>query len=86
MSWLVTIAIREAIKLARRDQRELSLEAQVDDDGEPNIASPDPAPHELAEWRERLELMRRLPTRQRRFSGCSPLATATRRSPAERRG
>lgn len=67
LSWLVATAIREAIKLARRDQRELSLEAQADEDGELNIASPNPEPDELAEWRERLDSVRRVPARQQRF-------------------
>jgi RNA polymerase sigma factor (sigma-70 family) len=67
MSWLVTTAIREAIKVARRDQRELSLEARVDENGELNVASPAPGPHEQAEWQEQLELVRKLPSRQQRF-------------------
>ncbi|HEY2435550.1 MAG TPA: hypothetical protein VGH93_00090 [Solirubrobacteraceae bacterium] len=60
LSWLVATAIREAIKLVRRDQRELSLEARIEDDGELNVASPLPGPHEQAERRERLELLRDL--------------------------
>lgn len=60
-------AIREAIKPAWRDQRELSLEARADEDGELNIASPLPGPHEKAEWQERLAQVRQLPIRQQRF-------------------
>lgn len=43
LSWLARTAVHEAIKVARRDQRELSLEARADDNGELNIASPNPA-------------------------------------------
>lgn len=67
LSWLAKTAVHEAIKLARRDQRELSLEARADDDGELNIASPMPGPHDQAEWRERLAQVHQLPLRQQRF-------------------
>jgi RNA polymerase sigma factor (sigma-70 family) len=67
LSWLARTAVHEAIKLARRDQRELSLEARTDEDGELNIASPNPGPHEQIEWREHLALVDRLPVRQQWF-------------------
>ena len=76
LSWLARTAVHEAIKIARRDQRELSLEARADEDGELNIASPVPGPHEQAVWRERLAEVSQLPLRQQRFlwrfaAGCS---------------
>jgi len=67
LSWLATTAVREAIKLARRDQRELSLEAKLEETGELNVPATTPGPHEQAEWREQLELLRRLPARQQLF-------------------
>lgn len=67
LSWLAKTAVHEAVKLARRDQRELSLEARADDDGELNIASAMSGPHEQAEWRERLAEVGQLPLRQQRF-------------------
>jgi RNA polymerase sigma factor (sigma-70 family) len=67
MSWLVTTALREAVKLARRDQQEISLEERLDEDDDLAIASPLPGPHEQTECRERLAQVRRLPLRQQRF-------------------
>lgn len=66
-SWLATTAIHEAIRLARRDARELSLEARVDEDGELQVPSPAPGPEEQVEWRERLGEVSRLPIRQQRL-------------------
>jgi len=67
LAWLVTTAVHEALKLTRRDQRELSLDEQVDRHGELNVPANVPGPHERAEWREQLELLRRLPLRQQRL-------------------
>ncbi len=67
LSWLARTAVHEAIRLARRDQRELSLEGQVDEDSDISIASPLPGPHEQLEFRERLAEVRRLPLRQQRL-------------------
>jgi RNA polymerase sigma factor (sigma-70 family) len=67
LAWLATTAVHEALKLTRRDQRELSLDERVDRHGELNVPADAPGPHERAEWREQLELLRRLPTRQQRF-------------------
>lgn len=67
LSWLAKTAVHEAIRLERRDQRELSLEARADEDGELNIASPMPGPREQAEWLERLAEVRQLPLRQQQF-------------------
>jgi len=80
LSWLATTAVSEAIKLAHRDQRELSLEAKLADAGELNVPATTPGPHEQAEWREQLELLRRLPTRQQRFLWLQPPGSATTRS------
>jgi len=66
-SWLITAATHEAVRLARREHRELSLDARVDQDGELNIPSPTAGPYEQVQWRERLAEVRRLPPRQQRF-------------------
>jgi RNA polymerase sigma factor (sigma-70 family) len=66
LSWLAGTAVHEAVKLARRDQRELSLEARADEDGQLNLPDGAPGPHEQVARRERLELVRRLPARQQR--------------------
>jgi RNA polymerase sigma factor (sigma-70 family) len=67
LSWLGKTAVHEAIRLARRDQRELSLDALADEDGEINIPSRTPGPYEQVEWRERLAGVDRLPMRQQRL-------------------
>ncbi len=67
LSWLAKTAVHEAVKLVRRDQRELSLEAD-------ELARPEPAswqavtpgPEERLEQRERLASLAALPERQRR--------------------
>ena len=63
LSWLARTAVREALKLRRREGRCVSLEVALD--GEqvsdvPTVAGPD----ELFERRERLRSIRRLPQRQ----------------------
>lgn len=67
LSWLAQTARHEALKLLRRDQRELSLEVTLDLVGEAGLARYAPSPHELAEQRERIALMSALPERQRRM-------------------
>lgn len=67
LSWLATTAVREAFKLARRDVRELSLDAELERTGELPFASSAPGPPELLELRERLAEVGRLPERQRRL-------------------
>src|SRR3984885_9224795 len=65
MSWLARTAVHEALKLLHRDDRELSL----DDPLEPAaaaIATSCPTVEALAESRERLSEVRRLPERQQR--------------------
>jgi RNA polymerase sigma factor (sigma-70 family) len=66
MSWLARTAVHEALKLLRRDRRELSLDADREDDrAAPGPGSPT-TPYELVEHRERLAVVRRLPERQQR--------------------
>lgn len=66
LSWLAKTAVREAIRLARRDARELSLEARLGETGELNFPDPRPGPFEQVESRERLQLVGKLPLRQQR--------------------
>src|SRR5947209_5662239 len=75
LSWLSRTAIREAVKLLRRDDRELSLEAGAEEADESSdghtwevsaTADPRPLPQEHAEQLERLALVARLPERQQR--------------------
>ena len=67
LAWLATTAIHHAIKLARRDQRELSLEARLENIGQLDVPDSTPGPHDQVELRERLHLVRHLPDRQRRL-------------------
>jgi RNA polymerase sigma factor (sigma-70 family) len=60
LAWLATTAAREALRLLRRDGRELPLDAGFEHDGRPGT------PHELIERRERLRGVERLPERQQR--------------------
>jgi RNA polymerase sigma factor (sigma-70 family) len=59
MSWLARTAVHEALKLLRRDRRNVPLEAALDQ------AAP-ASPHELVERRERLAGISRLSERQQR--------------------
>ncbi len=66
LSWLTRTARREAVRLARREARELSLDSQtVETIG--SAACSHHEPHELAERRERLALLGHLPERQQRI-------------------
>ena len=67
LSWLATTAVREAVRLVRRQARELSLDAAAEQTESWSLAAPAPGPQELAECRERLELTRCLPERQQRL-------------------
>jgi len=67
LSWLATTAVREAIKLARRDLRELSLDAELERTGELPFASSAPGPADALALRERLAELGRLPERQQRL-------------------
>ena len=67
LSWLATTAVREAIKLARRDRRELSLDAEIERSGELPFPSRAPGPSEVLELRGRLAEIGALPERQQRL-------------------
>jgi RNA polymerase sigma factor (sigma-70 family) len=64
LAWLVTTASREAIKLSRRGEREISLEALIDDDVQFPGAD---GPEITVAWRERLDTVRSLPVRQQQL-------------------
>jgi RNA polymerase sigma factor (sigma-70 family) len=66
MAWLARTAVHEAFKLARRDRRDLSLEAMLEAGGHPASAIAPTTPQELLEQREGIREMRRLPERQQR--------------------
>jgi RNA polymerase sigma factor (sigma-70 family) len=68
LSWLATTAVREALRLLRRDGRALSLEATFEGAGDaPAPAALAPGPDEVVERLERLEGIRALPARQQRL-------------------
>ena len=67
LSWLATTAVREAFKLARREQLEISLDAELEREGELALPSRAAGPAELIELRDRLGELRRLPERQQRL-------------------
>ena len=67
VSWLARTAVHEAFKLLRRDARELSLETVAHDAANGTAAPPSRSPHQLAECRERLAAIGRLPERQQRI-------------------
>jgi RNA polymerase sigma factor (sigma-70 family) len=66
MPWLARTAVREAFKLLRRRGREVSLEAEIDQAGEPACRLAPATPQELVEQRERLAEIGQLPERQQR--------------------
>ena len=65
LSWLAKTAVHEALKLIRREERDLSLDAQLDGAGEAGIPSRWPGPDQIAEQSAQLELLHALPMRQR---------------------
>lgn len=67
LAWLVQTARREALKLAGRNGREQSLEAELDEWGELPTPDPRPGPADLYEQRERLGAVSLLPPRQQRI-------------------
>ena len=67
LSWLATTAVREALKLIRRDDRELSLEATVELAGDAVVHGELPGPDELLERLDRLAGIHALPVRQQRL-------------------
>jgi len=68
VSWLVQTAAHEALKVLRRGARELPLDGASDEVEVVSSPPADPsaAPSELAELRERLDGLSRLPERQQR--------------------
>ena len=67
LSWLARTAVHEAVKQARRDNRELSLDAVLESDGDAALRLSAPAPDEVIGARERLARVKLLPERQRRL-------------------
>lgn len=68
MSWLARTAVHEAVKVVRRDRRELSLDGAAENEEENAAIVPTvPGPDVLAEHRERLAELSRLPERQQRL-------------------
>jgi len=67
LAWLVTTAVREACRLLRRAQREVSLDELLETESEPPSAESPLEPHGLAEARERLATIKRMPPRQQRM-------------------
>lgn len=66
LAWLVQTARREAVKLMRRDQREVSLDAVLEQELPVGRAGAGIGPEGVFEQRQRLELVRGLPERQQK--------------------
>jgi RNA polymerase sigma factor (sigma-70 family) len=66
LAWLAQTARREAVKLVRRDGRDVSLEAVLDGEGRLGRGAGGPDPEEVFEQRQRLALVAALPERQQR--------------------
>jgi RNA polymerase sigma factor (sigma-70 family) len=67
LPWLARTAIREAIRLVRREGRELSLELAAVQEPRLLLVTREPGADELVEQRERLDSIRSLPERQQRM-------------------
>jgi RNA polymerase sigma factor (sigma-70 family) len=67
LGWLAKTAVREARRMARREGRELSLDATVEAAGDRVLLSIAPGPDELVERHERLGHIALLPERQQRL-------------------
>jgi RNA polymerase sigma factor (sigma-70 family) len=67
MAWLATTASREAVRLSRRERRELSLESQIKRSDDPGIPDRAPSPQQRAEWQEQLARVAQLPRGQQRL-------------------
>jgi DNA-directed RNA polymerase specialized sigma24 family protein len=65
--WLVTTAVREAVRLTRRGRREVFLEELLDDNGDLAEDTGAPGLQEVAEDHARLDAVRLLPERQQRL-------------------
>ena len=66
-AWLAKVAVHEAFKVARRDDRELSLDAALDAAAVGFVRSFTPAPDEIVQHREQLAAIAVLPLRQQRI-------------------
>lgn len=67
-SWLARTAIREAVRMVIARRRELSLDAAECEDGEViELPACAPGPEHVAELRERLGEIHRLPAREQRM-------------------
>lgn len=67
LAWLVTTAVRQAVKLAARECRELSYDQLTEGRGEPAAAALAPSPEEVVGQRERLDAIAGLSERQQRL-------------------
>lgn len=67
LPWLVKTAQHEAFKLVRRDGRDHSLEATLEQAGDRALRTTAPNAEELAFAHDRLEQLERLPARQQRL-------------------
>jgi RNA polymerase sigma factor (sigma-70 family) len=67
LSWLVTTAVREAVRLVQRDIRNVAIEDGAEIREEVACRAPAAASEDLIEQRERLRLVRQLPERQQRL-------------------
>jgi RNA polymerase sigma factor (sigma-70 family) len=65
LTWLAKTAVHEALKLVRREERDLSLDARREEDGDAGLVWRSPGPDEVTEQRAQLELLRVLPVTQR---------------------
>ena len=65
--WLITTALHEAVKLARRTNREASLDTMLEAGGDFASVGAGRSPHGLVERRERLRTLSLLPRRQQRL-------------------
>jgi RNA polymerase sigma factor (sigma-70 family) len=64
LSWLARTAEREAFRLARRELRELSLDATLEQDGDTALGPTSSTLEELVDHHARLESLAKLPGRQ----------------------
>ena len=68
LSWLVTTASREAVKLSRRADRDVSLQELADEGHDPSqLTRWTPPADEVAELRARLRQVQELPRRQQQL-------------------
>jgi RNA polymerase sigma factor (sigma-70 family) len=66
LSWLISTGLHEALKLAARGDRDVSLEAELEQGAQFAARRADRTPEALIEHRERLQMLAALPPPQRR--------------------